>query len=123
MLKQVSTFVALVMSLGGSLLLCGCNQTTGPNAAPIAAVPNPSTPPVADAAVNPGLPEGAACTTAYVRYQTVLKADVETGNVEQPVYEKIQSELARASTACAEGRDAEARSLIRASQQKHGYHT
>ncbi len=99
-------------------LLSGCDQTTGSSNVPVASV-SAQTP----APINPGLPEGASCTAAYMRYQTVLKADVDTGNVEQPVYDQIQKELARASSACSAGRDSEALSVIKASEAKHGYHT
>jgi hypothetical protein len=116
--KQPFTLVSIAMVALGGFVLCGCNQTTGSNAAPVAAVPV-----AAHVPIDPGLPEGALCTKAYTHYQAVLKADVETGNVQQSVYTQIQSELAPASTACAAGRDAEARSLIHASQEKHGYHT
>jgi hypothetical protein len=118
MLTQPSSLASLVMVALGSFLLCGCNQTTGSDAVPVASVPA-----VANVPADPGLPEDAACTKAYTHYQTVLKADVATGNVQESVYTQIETELERASVACAAGHDAEARSLIHASQEKHGYHT
>lgn len=117
MLKQPSNFPLAAFLLAG--LVSGCDQTAGSSNVPVAAVPAQSP----RAPINPGLPEGAPCTAAYTRYQTVLKADVDTGNVEQPVYDQIQKELARAASACLEGRDSEALSVIKASEVKHGYHT
>ncbi len=105
----------LVAAIG----LGGCNssgpQAGAPPTAAVAAAPGASQP-------NwPPLPQGAACTDELNRYQAVLKADVGTGNVNKSVYDKIQTELVHAADACAAGHDAEARSLIRASKERHGY--
>lgn len=111
--------LTLAVPMLAAVLVSGCDQTMGSSNMPVASVPaQPERAPV-----NPGLPEGAPCTAAYVRYQTVLKADVDTGNVEQPVYDQIQKELTRALSACSDGRDSEALSVIKASEAKHGYHT
>lgn len=115
----------LRMSMSAAVLcaavtLGGCNQDGSQAAAPAAAVP-----PTAAAGPGqpnwPALPAGAACTDELNRYQAVLKADIATGNVNKSVYDKIQTELARAADACAAGHDAEARSLIHASKERHGY--
>jgi hypothetical protein len=57
------------------------------------------------------------------RYRSVVESDASTGNLEQPVYRKIAKDIAPAESACSAGRDAEARSMIEASAQRHGYPT
>jgi len=98
------------------IALGGCNQTSG-SSAPVAAVA--PQPPVAP---NwPNLPEGAACTKDLNHYQTVLDADVGTGNVNRSVYDQIEIDLGRAADACAAGHDGEARAIIRSTKLRHGY--
>ncbi|PNE11202.1 MAG: hypothetical protein CR217_10110 [Beijerinckiaceae bacterium] len=99
-----------------AIALGGCNQTSG-SSAPVAAVaPQPPVPP------NwPNLPEGAACTKDLNHYQTVLDADVHTGNVNRSVYDQIETDLGRAADACAAGHDGEARAIIRSTKIQHGY--
>ncbi|ACB94320.1 hypothetical protein [Beijerinckia indica] len=111
--RLASTAGALLLALG----LGACNQTTAANQPQVvaAAVPTGTAP-------RPDLPPQAACTKDYDHYQDILKADVTTGNVDQKVYEQIQGELSKASSACAAGRDGEALALIRASKSRHGYH-
>jgi hypothetical protein len=99
-----------------ALTLGGCYQNAG-STAPVAMAPQ------APAAPNwPKLPEGAACTNDLTRYQTVLSADVSTGNVNRSVYDQIEKELVPAANACAAGHDSEAQALIRSAKVKHGYH-
>jgi hypothetical protein len=99
-----------------AIALGGCNQTSG-SSAPIAAVA-----PQAPAPPNwPKLPEGAACTNDLNHYQTVLDADVGTGNVNRSVYDQIETDLGRAADACAAGHDGEARAIIRSTKLQHGY--
>ena len=110
------TKLLLLGSCVTALLLCGCNQGT-----PAASVPPP--PQAAPAAAKfANLPAGAACTEKIHRYQSVLTADESTGNVEQKVYDQIESELTQAATACAAGRDREALGLVHSSEVRHGYH-
>ncbi|MGH6796482.1 MAG: hypothetical protein ACREDH_15095 [Methylocella sp.] len=68
------------------------------------------------------MPEGAACTHDLTHYQTVLDADVHTGNVNRAVYDQIETDLSRAANACAAGHDGEARAIIRSTKLRHGYH-
>jgi len=112
MLRIVPAFAVLVAASA----LCGCNETTGP-VAPVAA-----TPAAAAVPVGPNLPEGAACTGDYRHFQAVLKDDVETGNLDPRVFDQIQADLSKAAAVCAAGRDGEARAIIHASKEKHGYH-
>jgi hypothetical protein len=113
------SFLIPISVIAASAGLAGCKQiTTGPNA-PIA-----SAPAAANAAIDPkwpSLPEGAACTADLTHFQTILKSDVTTGNLNRSVYEKIQDELVSAAEACASGRDAEARRLIQTAKSRNGY--
>jgi hypothetical protein len=99
-----------------AIALGGCNQTSS-SSAPVAAVaPQGPAPP------NwPKLPEGAACTNDLNHYQTVLDADVRTGNVNRSVYDQIETDLGRAADACAAGHDGEARAIVRSTKLQHGY--
>ena len=57
------------------------------------------------------------------RYRAVQDNDLSMGHVAKSVYTQIQREIAAAETACAAGRDAEAKAMIAASEQRHGYPT
>jgi hypothetical protein len=99
-----------------ALALGGCNQTSGSTAPVATAAPRALAPP------NwPALPEGAGCTKELTHYQTVLDADVGTGNVNRSVYDQIEIELVPAANACAAGHDNEALAMIRSAKVKHGY--
>ena len=99
-----------------AIALGGCNQTSG-SSVPVATVA-----PKAPAPPNwPKLPEGAACANDLNHYQTVLDADVGTGNVNRSVYDQIEIDLGRAADACAAGHDGEARAIIRSTKLRHGY--
>ncbi len=96
--------------------LGGCNQASR-SSAPVAAVARQ-----APAPPNwPKLPEGAACTNDLNHYQSVLEADVGTGNVNRSVYDEIETDLGRAANACAAGDDGKARAIIRSTKIQHGY--
>jgi hypothetical protein len=114
-----STSSTTSISMGvflAAIALGGCNQTSG-SSAPVAAVA-----PQAPARPNwPILPEGAACTNDLNHYQTVLDADVGTGNVNRSVYDQIETDLGRAANACAAGHDGEARAIVRSTKLQHGY--
>lgn len=110
-------FRTMIFLAAAAPLLAGCNTTTASNPAPA---------PVAYAPAGPrfpvvAMPEGSGCSAVLARYENVLKADLETGNVNKSVYEQIQSELSPARNACAGGRDGEARSIVAASKSRHGY--
>jgi len=98
-----------------AIALGGCTQTA-PRTPVVAAVPQgPARP------AWPSLPETAACTKELTHYQTVLDADVSTGNLNRSVYGEIETDLARAANACANGKDGEAHAIIHATKIKHGY--
>jgi hypothetical protein len=98
-----------------ALMLCGCNE-----AAPVASVPPP--PQAAAAADFSNLPPGAPCTDKINSYQSVLVADHRTGNVNDSVFAQIENELTDAAAACSAGHSGQALGLIRASEDRHGYH-
>jgi hypothetical protein len=102
--------------LFAAAVLGGCNQTSGSSTPLAAATPQGSAPPK-----WPKLPENAGCTNDLNHYQTVLDADVGTGNLNRSVYDEIEADLSRAANACGNGRDGEARVIIRSTKLKHGY--
>ncbi|KAB1078142.1 hypothetical protein [Methylobacterium soli] len=87
--------------------------------------PKAAAPPVATAAATPPaiapLPQGAGCGPAIARTQAVVDSDVATGNLNQPVGARFSADLARASTACAAGREGEALHLLAAAKSRYGY--
>jgi hypothetical protein len=98
-----------------SALLAGCNET-GPGASgPVAAAP-------AEFSAQ-RLPAGAGCTKVIETYHGVVRSDLETGNLEQKVYDEIEHELEGAATACEAGHDGQARSIVATSKERHGYHS
>jgi hypothetical protein len=114
-----SIFSTASLSTGvilAAIAISGCNQTSG-SSAPVAALGS-RTPAPPD---WPKLPEGAACTKDLNHYQTVLDADVGTGNVNRSVYDQIETDLSRAANECAAGHDGEARAIIRSTKLQHGY--
>lgn len=116
-MAQVRAFgpaLSFAIFMGGcSLFLAGCNETTG-GPGPVASAPS--------GPVALRLPPGANCTALIQNYQDVLQHDLETGNVAQSVYDTIQHELVSASKACEAGHEGEARSIVAASKDRHGYH-
>jgi hypothetical protein len=98
-----------------ALALAGCNANQpapSASAAPASLAYAPST---------FQMPAGAGCTGAIARYRAVTDDDSATGNVNQPVYRQIKSEIAGAEQACAGGKDKEAQAMILASRKRHGY--
>lgn len=114
-----SIFSTASLSTGvflAAIALSGCTQTPR-SSGPVAAVA-----PQALAHPDwPKFPEGAACAKDLNHYQTVLEADVGTGNVNRSVYDQIETDLSRAANACAAGHDGEARAIIRSTKLRHGY--
>jgi hypothetical protein len=102
--------------IGLTAALCGCNASS--DSPPVATAPSSagSTP------AWPPLPAAAACSESLNGYQTVLTADVKSGNLNKSVYDQIEADLLRAATACAAGKDGEAAGIIRSTKEKHGYH-
>ncbi len=108
----LQTFCAVAL-LG--LALAACTQT--------AATP-PAPPPGTVPGVTPNtfrMPEGAGCAGDIAQFRAVLKNDVDTGNVGQSVYNRANADLGRADSACAAGRDGEARSVVASTKSRFGY--
>lgn len=95
-------------------LLAGCNAGSAPVASASAGSPPQRFPKVE-------MPEGSGCAAAIGRFEAVIKADYQTGNVEAKVYDQMVKELAPARSACAAGEDAKARGLVAATKSRHGY--
>jgi len=103
--------------LAVSLGLAACNAPAPQTSAPPA--------PGSVAVTPPGfqLPEGTDCSAKIARYRAVQDNDLSMGHVVQSVYDQIKRETDAASKVCAAGRDAEAKSMVAASQRRHGYPT
>ena len=97
-----------------ALTLAGCNAS-----APVAVAPQ-----TASASFTPPdfkLPEGRGCSGDVARWRAIQQNDLNTGHVNQTVYDEIQREIAAAANACKAGRDAEASAMVTASKRRHGY--
>ena len=111
-MKASFNFAALV-----ALALAACN-TPAPQAS---APPAPGS--VLVTPSNFQMPEGGDCKATIARYRAVQDNDLSMGHVAQSVYKQIQREITAAESACAAGRDAEAKAMITVSEQRHGYPT
>lgn len=103
--------------VGACFVLAACNALAPQASAPAAP---------GSVAVTPAgfeLPEGADCSARIARYRAVQDNDLSMGHVVQSVYNQIKRETEAASKACAGGRDAEAKSMVAASERRHGYPT
>jgi hypothetical protein len=101
-------------------VLSACNQAQAPQAAA------PKLQPGTYAATEfptVVMPTGDGCAAVIGRYDAVLKADWESGNVAERVYAQIQKELEPVRATCAAGRDGEARAMVSANKARHGYPT
>lgn len=114
-LKRQPVGFLLSAGLCVATVLTGCTPAGGPNPAASSSASGPIPPDW------PQLPEGAACTTDLVHFQTILKSDADKGYINRPVYDEVEPELKTAAVACAAGRDAEARKLVQASKKRYGY--
>ena len=100
-----------------ALALAGCNAPQPQASAPPA--------PGSVAVTPPGfqLPEGGNCSAEIARYRAIMDNDLSMGHVAKSVYNQVAREIASAETACSAGHDAEAKAMIVASKQRHGYPT
>ena len=105
--------LAAALLAGAGALLAGCMETGMPTPVTAASAP------VAGTGLR--LPPGAPCSGEIGRFQAVVKDDLETGNVEQRVYDQIQGDLGRAAAACSAGRGGESHAIIAATKARHGY--
>ncbi len=108
-----------VLAALAALALAACN-TPAPQAS-AAPPPAPGAAPYTPA--NFQLPEGSDCRAVIARYRAVQDNDLSMGHVAQSVYKQIQREIGAAESVCAAGRDSEAKAMVAASEQRHGYPT
>ena len=108
----MTRFRISLIAIGAVAALSGCNETGG-MAGPTASAP------IAVSSFH--MPLGAPCTVEIDRYETVVKGDLDTGNVEQKVFDQIQYEMARAASACSAGKGGEAHAIVASSKAQHGY--
>ena len=95
-------------------LLAGCNSSAVPVASAPAAY-NSQRFPVVD------MPVGTGCAAVIGRFEAIIKADYETGNVNAKVYEQMQKALSPARTSCVAGDDAGSRGVVAAVRSRYGY--
>ena len=107
----------LALLVVACLALAACNAPAPQASAPPAPGSVTVTPPGFQ------LPEGAGCSAKIARYRAVQDNDLAMGHVVQSVYNQIKRETDAASKVCAAGRDAEAKSMVAASEKRHGYPT
>ena len=93
--------------------LGACNETGGSASGPTIA---------ASAGAGPfRLPPDAPCAGEINRYQSIVKSDLDTGNLEQKIYDQIENELTNAASVCSAGSGGKAHALVAASKARHGY--
>jgi hypothetical protein len=110
-------FAGLTLAL--TLAVAGCNANRAP---PMVELTAPLTP--AYVRVTPPeshLPQSGGCAGDIAQFRTLQDNDLATGHVEKSVYDQIQTELAEADQACAQGDALRAQGLLRAAKEKHGY--
>jgi hypothetical protein len=105
------------LAFAAAIVLSGCNTPAPQASAPPAAGSVAVTPP------NFQLPEGGDCSAEIARYRAIQDNDLSMGHVAKSVYNQIQREIAAAERTCSAGHDAEAKAMIIASKQRHGYPT
>jgi hypothetical protein len=67
------------------------------------------------------LPEGAGCSGDIARFRAVQDNDLQTGHVNQSVYNRIKVEVDQAAGQCAAGNDAGARASLAGTKRRFGY--
>lgn len=106
----------LAPTLFAALCLAACNAP-----APQAAAPAPGSVVVTPQDFH--LPAGGSCAGEIARYRAIEDNDLAMGQIAQSVYNQIKAETAAADRECSAGHDAQARGMIVASKQRHGYPT
>ncbi|MCJ2018070.1 hypothetical protein MKK84_11625 [Methylobacterium sp. E-065] len=91
--------------------LAACQQRTTP------AVMEPS--PVIPAPM--ALPTGSGCGPEIARTKAIVDSDVATGNLNKPVGDHFNADLAQAAAACSAGKAGEALHLLAAAKSRYGY--
>ena len=62
-----------------------------------------------------------SCSAEIARYRAVQDNDLAMGHVARSVYNAMKRETEAALAACSAGRDAQAKAMVAASKQRHGY--
>ncbi len=107
---------SLICAASCALLLAGCNAPP-----PQVSAPPASSAPVGVTPSSFRMPEGSGCSGDVARWKAIQDNDLATGHVSKSVYDRIQNDINQASAACAAGRDAESRAMVRASRARNGY--
>ena len=103
---RLSLAVLAVAALGA------CQQRA---AAPAVSEPSPIVPtPMA-------LPAGSGCGPQIARTKAIVDSDVATGNLNNPVGDRFNADLAHAAAACSAGQSGEALLLLAAAKSRYGY--
>jgi hypothetical protein len=63
----------------------------------------------------------AGCAGPISDYQQIIDADAETGSLNPGVYNRVSTDLEGVKRACAEGKEAEARSQLATVKARYGY--
>jgi hypothetical protein len=113
----MGNFTPLAFAALAAFGLAGCNTPAPQASAPPAPGSVAVTPP------NFQLPEGGNCSAEIARYRAIQGNDLSMGHVAQSVYNQIKREISAAESVCSAGHDAEAKAMIVASKQRHGYPT
>lgn len=106
-----------LLCAAAALLLTACNANAP--APPMASAPLSGAPGVTPSSFR--MPGGGGCAGDIARWKALQDNDLATGHVSRSVYDRIQNDIAQANAACAAGREAEARAMVRASRARNGY--
>lgn len=107
---------SLLLAAGAAAAIAGCNAARQPQIVP----PGPAGPP--PARMSEALPpDSPGCAGAVARHRSVIDNDLSMGHVNKSVHAQISNEIGEASSACSNGQDGRALSLLRASKSRHGY--
>lgn len=115
---MVRAFVAL----GVPLLLAAC--AGGDTPAPQASAPAGPSVISGSGGSSFGSPMVAGppgCAGPISEYQQIIDRDAETGSLNPGVFNRVSTDLEGVKRACAEGREAEARSQLAAVKSRYGY--
>lgn len=67
------------------------------------------------------LPTGSGCGPEIARTKAIVDSDVATGNLNRPVGDRFNADLAQAAGECAAGKSGEALHLLAAAKSRYGY--
>ena len=67
------------------------------------------------------LPTGSGCGPEIARTKAIVDSDVATGNLNKPVGDRFNADLAQAAAECSAGKPGEALHLLAAAKSRYGY--